>query len=160
MIKDNDSYIFTIDNDTIRNLSALSLTDDECEEVAYEIDCLFDRFVKDTARKWRVENPATHLGLPSVTAYVVLQSERADSDYLYTVEEVTFDCASALNAFALSDLPEDGDFHGTGALNFGDDVYYECVRLALCVDWDGPFEFYISDEDEFNDYIEARKAMA
>ena len=76
-------------------------------------------------------------------------------DYANYVKTDTFDCELALDEFDLSELPPDGDF-SEGACNFGDNVYFEAVRLGLTDDWDGPFTFHIDDWRAYDRYIAAR----
>ena len=157
MIKENDKYTYTLDNDGIRRVSNISLTDAECEIIAGKVAAEIDGIVRKAAMEYRTMHPVEHPGIPKVMAYVSLQ--KWVHDYALEVEEVCFDCASALNEFRLDELPEDGNFIRSGCCNCGDDVFYESVRKCLVKDWDGPFSFYIEDEDEYVEYIEARKAL-
>lgn len=91
-----------------------------------------------------------------VTASVTLQRWN-DLDYAETVGEIKFDCSLALDQLDLKDLPHDpDDLHDKGALNCGDDIFRVGKGLGL-VDWDGPYELYIADADEYGEYLEARR---
>lgn len=97
-------------------------------------------------------------GVP-VPATATLQ--RWVRDYAETVNEVEFDCRKALDAIPLSNLPETADgFHANGACGCGDDVFHAAVRLHLTKPWDGPFEFYVADDDAYASYYDARAMEA
>ena len=78
-------------------------------------------------------------------------------DYAVTVDEVEFDCQLALNRFELSELPPYSDwFRDRDWCCHGDDVFFASEKVGLVDEWDGPFEFYIVDEDAYEEYIDAR----
>jgi hypothetical protein len=81
-------------------------------------------------------------------------------DYAVDVDEVGFDCRSALDAIPLADLPEYADGFSDGACDFGDDVYRNAVAFHAVQDWDGPFCFDISDCDAYEAYYDARAKAA
>lgn len=83
--------------------------------------------------------------------------QRWQYDYAVTVDEVSFDCRTALDRIGLDDLPDHvDDFKSEGACNYGDDVWFEAVRAGLVEDWDGPFEFYVTDDDAYEAYLRKR----
>lgn len=83
--------------------------------------------------------------------------QRWNNDYAITVSENTFDCTDALDTFDLTELPAHAeDLHEHGSLNYGDDIFHAAVRLGIIPDWDGPFEFYIDDEDQYQTYLQNR----
>ena len=45
MICDSDGYLYLLDDRQIREVSGKDLTDEQCEQVAYELDAYFDYFI-------------------------------------------------------------------------------------------------------------------
>lgn len=140
---------------------------DTYEEVArdwLDIDENYERLEFDhdgcDIEIWNIEVPVDSDDVPiPVPAQVTLQRWQGD----YAVEEGTreFDCATALDSIPLAELPEHADgFHDEGACDFGDDVFREAVRRRLVEDWDGPFEFYVADEDAYATYYDKRASEA
>jgi hypothetical protein len=103
------------------------------------------RIVKSVVSKTRVIVPAS----------VTLQRWNIH-DYAEHCGEVEFDCALALDKIDLADLPEDAD-DGLNADYLGDDVFAIAQSLGIVDEWDGPFEFYITDSDAYEKYLAARK---
>jgi hypothetical protein len=101
---------------------------------------------------WNIEKPEPSVRVPAV---VVLQ--RWVYDYAEDVEEVQFDCSAGLDAIPLSDLPDDADKFYDGACNYGDNVYYESVRVRAVKDWNGPFRLSCVDSDAYHDYLASRR---
>lgn len=109
---------------------------------------------------WNIED-ATDGDSDSASVPATVTLQRWVRDYAETVDEVEFDCRKALDAIPLSNLPETADgFHANGACNCGDDVFHAAVRLHLTNSWDGPFEFYVSDDDAYAAYYDARAKEA
>lgn len=145
--------VFTIDNDYIRKLVPFELTDEECEDIADELDSRFDDFVSTWAREYRIDHPTKHDG-----HFVkgTLTRQEWVLDYAVEVGEVEFDCFPALEQFKLSELPPyDDDFHDKGYLNSGDELFWKSVELGLVADWDGPFEMYV-DSFDYERYMDER----
>lgn len=93
----------------------------------------------------------------AVMAHVLLQDVDLRGDCAYSHETEPFDCEPALDAFDTGELAEYADdYHDKGILYYGDYIYRECVEQGLCEDWDGPFEFYIDDDDAYRDYYVGR----
>lgn len=93
---------------------------------------------------------------PFVEARVELKAYTTGG-YTETVKEVRFDCSSLLDEFSMKDLPEHAaDLQDEGALNFGDDIF-EAAQDAGLVDWDGPLDLFIDDEEEYSGYLDARR---
>ena len=114
----------------------------------YEV---IDRFVYDEVNKVI----STHRTPCAVPASVTLQ--RWVHDYAVTVDEVEFDCHYALDGFKLSDLPPyAGWFRDRDWCCHGDELFFESEKIGLVDEWDGPFEFYIDDEDAYEEYMDAR----
>ena len=157
MIQDNDLYTFTIDHEYIRMVCGDEFTDEECDHIANEIDMRFDAFIARVARDYRLGHPINHGGV-KVQASATHQTWSGwKKDYAVNCGEVFFDCHLALDQFKLSELPMCADdLHSIGALDYGDELFFEAVRLGLTESWDGPFECYIEDEDAYQDYLAER----
>lgn len=153
MILQDNEYIFTIDNERIRKAVPFELTDDECENVAWELDCRLDDFIKTWATEYRIDHPVKHDGL-FVGGRLVRQEWV--NDWAMEVGEVEFDCFLALEKYKLSELPPYADgFHDDGYLDSGDDLFLTSASLGLVADWDGPFEMYV-DPDDYEHYMDER----
>ena len=157
MIQEYDEYIFSLTNDGIRAVVNFELTDEQCEDIAYEVESWFDGMVAKVAAEYRRKFMSTHqAGWPVVKADVSLQVwSGRKHDYAHEVDTVVYDCTEALNRMPLSELPWDGDF-GEGACNFGDDVFYESIELGLVEDWDGPFTFHLAPNTPYEEYLDER----
>ena len=130
--------------DDVENYESLDFDHDGCDVEIWNIDAPEEEQDGD--------------GGP-VPATVTLQ--RWVRDYAETVDEVGFDCRKALDAIPMSDLPETADgFRDDGACEFGDDVFHAAVRLRLTKPWNGPFEFYVVDDDAYASYYDARAKEA
>lgn len=156
MIQNDNEYIFTIDNDSIRALVPFDLTDEECESIANNLDSRFGDFVATWAREWRIDHPNT-INQCEVVATLHRQVwEGPRGDFLHEVGETEYECQDALDRYPLSDLPPYADdLHDKGYLNCGDDLYFTSVSMGLVVDWDGPFDLYIDDE-QYEWYLDDR----
>lgn len=156
MIKNDNGYLFTLTNDQIRKLVPFELDDDDCEGIANELNYHFNSFVATRASEWRINHPRI-----ANTCEVIATLQRQvwggpKEDYAMTVGEIEFECQDALDTFDLSELPPYADmFHHDGWLNYGDELFFESVRLGLVPDWDGPFECYVDDE-QYDWYLEDR----
>ena len=94
-----------------------------------------------------------HTPVPCTVTLQVWQN-----DYAIHVKDVSLDGELALDGFPYDELPKHADdLHNHGVLNFGDDIYHEAVRIGLTEPWDGPFEFYIDDDDAYQEYRKERK---
>lgn len=79
------------------------------------------------------------------------------NDYAVTCETVEFDCGRALDMLPIERVGK----LTTGKSDYDtDEVFAESVILGLVKDHDGPFDLYISDDDELASYIEKRKEEA
>ena len=79
-------------------------------------------------------------------------------DYAVTEGEDTFDCVDALDTFSRDSLPQHADdLHEEGILNYGDDIFHAAVSLGLTDEWNGPFEFYIDDDEQYQTYLATRQ---
>jgi hypothetical protein len=92
-----------------------------------------------------------------IPVHARLVRQRWINDYAITESEETFDCTDALDTFGVNELPKHADdLHACGALNFGDDIFHAAVRLGVTDEWDGPFELYIDNDDEYQRYLQDR----
>lgn len=93
----------------------------------------------------------------TVSAQVHFQHVNSRGDCDFDHESPIFDITPVLDGLALDELPiYADDLHDNGVLNYGDDLYHDAVDLKLVEDWDGPFEFYLMDNDEYQTYLESR----
>lgn len=156
IVNDRCEYIFTLDNDMLRELVPFALTDDDCEAIASEIDRSFDSLVADCIRKYRIDHPNIS---NQCEVRATLNCEKWDGikkDYAITVGEIEFECQDALDQYELSELPPYADdMHDKGALNCGDDLFFTSVSMGLVADWDGPFDLYVDDE-QYECYLDDR----
>lgn len=82
-------------------------------------------------------------------------NSRGDCDFDH--ESATFDISPVLDTYDLDSLPIYADeLHEFGTLNYGDELYHEAAAKKLVEDWDGPFEFYLTDHSAYQHYLEKR----
>lgn len=152
----DDTFLIAFDSDYIRRLVPFELDDEDCDDIARDLEAHFSEFVATWAREWRIDHPRGHEG-PFVGATLYRQAwVGPKEDYAMEVGEVDFDCGDALNDYALSELPPYADwFHERGWLDHGDELFFTSVSHGLVPDWDGPFELYV-DEDDYETYMDDR----
>jgi hypothetical protein len=153
----NDNCTITVSNDYIRSLvPRYELGDFDCDEILFEVGRSIGDFVKVMATKHRIDHPRSS-GNGYVSAHLTRQVWHGwHGDYAEDVGEIDFNAAIALDQYELSELPKAGVDYS--AFCCGDDLFHTAVELGLVPDWDGPFECHITDEDEYQEYLEARKA--
>lgn len=153
MIQENNEYLFTIDNDHISSLVLFDLTDEECEDIANELDYRLDSIIASIAREYRNNHP--NITNQCEVIATLVQQEWVN-DYAAATGNVEFEVQDALDKFDLSELPPyASDLHDKGALAYGDDLFAVSASLGLVEDWDGPFELYINDE-QYEWYMDER----
>jgi len=101
-------------------------------------------------------SPTQHATYP-IEAVCTLQVWN-DLNYAIDVKEVTFDAFDALECLPFDELPADGDFSRCYRCCYGNEVWYEAMRLGLVEVWTGPFHLSISDADAYSRYYAERKA--
>jgi len=149
----NDDCAITISNDYIRKLvPGYELSGPDCNDVVFMVGQRIGDFVKVMATKHRIDHPRSS-GNGYVSAHLTRQVWHGD--YAEDVGEIDFNAAIALDQYELSELPKAGVDYS--AFCCGDDLFHTAVELGLVPDWDGPFECHITDEDEYQEYLEARK---
>ena len=151
-------YDLNIDGFTIADeWSAHNLSPEVIEDAIMsaedEISAAVSRIINKRIVKWGVS--PTRVIVP---ARVTLQRWN-EHGYAEHCGEVEFDCALALDDIDLADLPEDAD-NGLNADYQGDYVFEIAQSLGITDEWDGPFEFYISDSDAYEKYLTARKQLS
>lgn len=151
MIQNDNEYIFTIDNDSIRASVPFDLSDEECESIANDLDSRFEGFVSTWAKEWRVNHPSIANQCEVRATFERQVWGGWNEDYALTIGEIEFECQDALDQFKLSDLPPHYDCWGDS----GDSLFFESVRLGLVPDWDGPFEC-VMDEEQYEMYLDDR----
>lgn len=79
-------------------------------------------------------------------------------DYAYPEKSVEFDATKALDMFKLSELPDSVDKIHHGELYYGDDIFRAAVSVGLIEDWYGPFTCHLLDQEEYEAYLDNRRA--
>lgn len=93
----------------------------------------------------------------TVSAQVHFQHINFRGDCDFDHESPIFNITPVLDGLTIDELPiYADDLHDNGVLNYGDDLYHDAVDLKLVEDWDGPFEFYLMDNDEYQAYLKSR----
>ena len=153
MIQENNEYLFTIDNDHISSLVLFDLTEEECEDIANELDYRLDSIIASIAREYRRNHPNI---TNQCEVIALLAQQEWVNDYAVTTGNVEFEVQDALDKYDLSELPPyASDLHDKGALDCGDALFATSVSLGLVEDWDGPFALYINDE-QYEWYMDDR----
>lgn len=120
--------------------------------IADAIDVVAVRLLHDYNKKGLLD--VTPVSVPASCTLQVWKN-----DYAITMDTAEFECQAALDQIPLDELPEYADdFKSEGACNYGDDVWFAAVAAGLVEDWDGPFEFYITDDEAYEKYLEMRKS--
>lgn len=92
-----------------------------------------------------------------VPAQVHFQRVNLRGDCDYDHESKVFDITPVLNTYDLESLPIYVDeLHEFGTLNYGDELYHEATDKKLVENWDGPFEFYMTDHGAYQRYLAKR----
>ena len=74
-------------------------------------------------------------------------------DYAYPEKSVKFDATKALD-----ELPDSIEKIHHGELYYGDEIFRAAVAVRLVEDWDGPFTCRLLDQEEYEAYLDNRRA--
>lgn len=151
------SFTINIDGSEIASrYHLLNLTPEDIDKVIhiaeYEISDAIDKAI---ANGVSIIYGSNRLGQEGVRAAVSLQ--RWQNDYAIPSETIHFDCKVALDEMPLFELPANTD-----SINYdyiGDSIFYEAVHAGIVPEWDGPFDFWFEDDEQYYDYLYERKLL-